>query len=311
MQKQKTGRSKKSARFEKSDLLIMGGALIVIAVLLAFSGAQKQQKLAELGNKSIDFQALANEVVPPEGINTGAKWGCVGKALVDKGTIDIEKFTNLYRNGGRPLSEKQLEILTKCTDQKLEINAENSHFVLNVLWALGLSNKNQLLEKIANEADFDIAYLASTGGWTLGNISGGELWGKHEIMKLTGAQQKIVEDVALNTYRPCCNNPTAFPDCNHGAAALGLIELMASQGFSEKEIFEALKGFNSFWFPQQYYENAIYFKLAEGKDWNEVDAKTVLGADYSSYSGWAKVDEYLRKQGLLQQIESSGGSCGV
>ena len=45
---------------------------------------------------------------------------------------------------------------------------------------------------------------------------------------------KIVEEIAGNIYRPCCGNSTAFPDCNHGMAMLGLIELMVSQKFLKR-----------------------------------------------------------------------------
>ena len=301
---------------KKIDGKFIAIALAGVFVLAAFlfspllkAKAQQYNGNAK-GDVKIDYEALAKEVIPPEGFTTSAKWGCTGKKLVENGAIDLEKFKLLYENYGNPLTDEQLNLLTACTDETLKINAENSHFALNVLWALGLSNKNPLMDKIAAEYA-EIDYLASTGGWTLGKESGGELWGKYEIAKISAEQQKIVENTAMNTYRPCCNNPTAFPDCNHGAAALGLIELMASQGFSETEIFEALKAFNSYWFPQQYFENAIYFKIKEGKDWKDVDAKTVLGKDYSSYSGWANVDSYLKSNGILEQVQSSGGSCGA
>ncbi|HIK00244.1 TPA: hypothetical protein H1016_01755 [archaeon] len=317
MAKQKKGlktssKSKKYLGIDRKRLLI-GSVIVIVSILSMIILAQKQQnkEIKTTENETLDFAALANEVIPQNGFETNAKWGCTGKKLVESGAINLEKFKLLYERGGRPLTETQLSILTKCTDETLKIDNGNAHFMLNVLWALGLSNKNALLDKIAKEADFDIGNLASTGGWPLGNISGGELWGKYEIIKLNAGQQKIVEKVALNTYRPCCNNPTAFPDCNHGAAALGLIELMASQGATEDDIFEALKIYNAYWFPQQYYENAIYFKLAEGKEWKDVDPKVVLGFNYSSASGWTQVSNYLRAQGIFKQVEGSGGQCGV
>lgn len=44
-----------------------------------------------------------------------------------------------------------------------------------------------------------------------------------------------VEEVAAAVYRPCCNNHTPFPGCNHGMAMLGLLELMAPQRASADE----------------------------------------------------------------------------
>ena len=68
------------------------------------------------------------------------------------------------------------------------------------------------------------------------------------------------EEVAAAVYRPCCDNPTLFPDCNHGMAMLGLLELMASKNASLDEMFTTAKSVNAFWFPQQALEIAVYIK---------------------------------------------------
>jgi len=290
--------------------------IIVAAIMLASLILYNQLTISGniLGNeKNNDFSDLAKQVIPPEGFTINAKFGDIGPKLVQAGVIDIEKLKLLYNKTGRPLTQEQLEILTKGSNDKITINLNNSSFILNLLWALGLANKNPLLTELAEDKEFAgyLGNLASTGGWILGKEDGGKLWGKYEIVKLTPQQQEIVEFVAKNSYRPCCNNPTAFPDCNHGSAALGLIELMASQGASKNEILQALKQYNSYWFPQQYYELALYFKNKEGKNWDEVDPLIVLSKNYSSYSGWATVNSWLQKNGLLEQLPTSGGACGV
>jgi hypothetical protein len=48
-----------------------------------------------------------------------------------------------------------------------------------------------------------------------------------DLIPLTAEQQALVEEVAAEIYRPCCNNSTLFPDCNHGMAMLGFLELLA------------------------------------------------------------------------------------
>lgn len=156
-----------------------------------------------------------------------------------------------------------------------------------------------------------IGNFASTGGWTVGTKKATELYSNFEIIKLNASQQKILEDFAFNSYRPCCSNPTGFPDCNHGMAALALGEIMASQGAKVEEIFEAFKYFNSFWFPQTYLDVAKYFQAKEGKDWSEVDGRIVAGKDYSTPQGWQRVHQWLAQQGLLEEAPSSGGGCGV
>ncbi len=159
----------------------------------------------------------------------------------------------------------------------------------------------------------DLGNFASTGGWTLGKEGNGAAYfSKFEIIKLTPEQQKIAEYVAQNTYRPCCGNPTSFPDCNHGAALLGLIELAASQGLSQKEIFDIALKFNSFWFPQNYLETALYFKLNKGIDWKDVNPEEILGYVYSSVQGWMKnVKPEIDKVRAFLPNQSGGGGCSI
>ena len=66
-----------------------------------------------------------------------------------------------------------------------------------------------------------------------------ELYSSAAIAQLTAEQQARLEEVAKGAFRPCCGNGTHFPDCNHGMALLGLLELMASQDASVDEMFLA------------------------------------------------------------------------
>jgi len=74
---------------------------------------------------------------------------------------------------------------------------------------------------------------------------------------------------------------------------------MASQGFSKEEIFKASVAFNSYWFPANYIYDAIYFKVAENKDWHQIDPAVIMGRDYSSLSGAMKVQSYLKSSGVV------------
>jgi hypothetical protein len=112
--------------------------------------------------------------------------------------------------------------------------------------------------------------------------------------------------VANNSYRPCCSNPTSFPDCNHGAAGLAMAEMAAAAGASADEIFTALKGFNSFWYPNQYYVLARYFER-RGTPWPKTDAKVVLSANYSSGQGWQKISAQLQQEEPSQGVPGGGG----
>jgi hypothetical protein len=117
--------------------------------------------------------------------------------------------------------------------------------------------------------------------------------------------------VAYAVYRPCCNNPTAFPDCNHGMAMLGLLELMAAQDATADEMFEAAKYVNAYWFPQQTLEVAIFFKATENLDFADVDPRRATGRELFSGGGFRALHQWLAENGLLQQAPNQGGSCGV
>ena len=156
-----------------------------------------------------------------------------------------------------------------------------------------------------------VVNFASTGGWTISVKPIDELYASTPIISLTEEQQKRLEEVAQGVYRPCCDNPTHLPDCNHGMAMLGLLELMAFQGASIDEMFQAAKYINAFWFPQQTLEVAVAFKAAENLDFEQTDARLVVGQSMSSGSGFKAVHQWLAQNGILEQSPQVGGSCGV
>ena len=310
--------------FKEKIFIILGLslALNIVFVLLYFQEDLRslfpgQASLFEgilSGNdSSLDSSEILRQINPEEGYEVSAVYGDLGPQLLASGAIDFEKMKALYEEGGRPLTPDQIKILTEGSNEKIKITPENSYFLLNFFWALGLANKNIILDEgpMTKYGEDQIGNFASTGGWTLGKKEAMELYSKFEIIKLNSNQQAILEDFANNSYRPCCSNPVAFPDCNHGMAALALGELMASQGAGVDEIFEAYKYFNSFWFPQTYLDVATYFKAAEGKDWSQVDNRTVAGPDFSTPQGWSQVRSWLKANNLLEEAPSGSGGCGV
>ncbi|OHA13626.1 MAG: hypothetical protein A3G49_05835 [Candidatus Sungbacteria bacterium RIFCSPLOWO2_12_FULL_41_11] len=93
---------------------------------------------------------------------------------------------------------------------------------------------------------------------------------------------------------------------------MGLLELGASQGLTEDELYREALAFNSFWFPQNYIQTAVYFKAVKNIDWEKVDPKIVMGKDFSSSSGWRKnVGEKLANLGLVPKAKAGGAGCGV
>jgi hypothetical protein len=156
-----------------------------------------------------------------------------------------------------------------------------------------------------------VVNFASTGGWSLAAKPVSDLYASAAIVKLTPDQQARLEEVVQAVYRPCCDNSTYFPDCNHGMAMLSLMELMASQGASVDEMFQAAKYANAYWYPQQTLELATYFKAAQKADFAKADSRQLVSRQFSSLSGFQNVHQWLSTNGLLQQAPGGGNSCGV
>ncbi len=264
-------------------------------------------------NLPIQMSSLMEEINPKKGFKLGATYGEVGPKLIAAGSIDLSRFEQLYQENGTPLTEKEIEILTKGSHEEIVITPENASFLLNYFWALGLTNKNPVLEygPIKSASNGRIDGFASTGGWTIGEKPINDLFSSTPILILSEELQSKVEEVAKGVYRPCCDNPTHFPDCNHGMAMLGLLELMASQGATEDEMFQSAKYANAFWFPQQTLEQATYFKVAEKLDYKKIDANLIVSKKVSAGSNFQQLHQWLDKKGFLKQSLTNGSNCAV
>ncbi len=282
--------------------LIIGGSWIYTAGL-------KYPGLASVGTKvasEVSTGGLEEKVLPSEGVTLPIRWGDLGMQMVSAGVIDAEKFAELYAGRGG-LDAETKSLLSGGNGESVKITPENSGTMLNLLWAFGLANKNPVLEAgpMMDPRYGGADRFASTAGWTLSRGDSMAHYSRHSFVTLTPEQQKLVERVSQGIYRPCCGNSTYFPDCNHGMAMLGLLELMAANGVGEDEMYRVALQVNSYWFPDTYLTIANYL-ASRGIDWSEATPKEVLGADFSSASGYQKV---LTE---IQPVErQSGGGCGV
>ncbi|MBI2047969.1 MAG: hypothetical protein HYT27_02420 [Parcubacteria group bacterium] len=223
-------------------------ALFIFAFLIIFVFIQSisQKKLVNGVLVSRDTMILFGEITLP------IKWDNLGAQMIEAGVIDEEKLESVYGYRGG-IDENMKKILYGEHNGKVKINEQNAGFLLNMLWGLGLANKNPVLEEgPMMKYGGDAGRFASTAGWILSRDNAMEHYGKHSFIVLTQKQQALVEEVSKNIYRPCCGNSTYFPDCNHGMAMLGLLELMASQGVSEEKMYETALQVNSYWFPDTY-----------------------------------------------------------
>ena len=269
--------------------------------------SQKTEKQSSVVTpNTVDSSAIAEKVLPNEGVELPIAWGDLGKKMIKDGVIDEQKFRALFETG---LDTTEEQWLTGDSSQPVILNQQNSRYLLDLLWAFGLANKNDILDngEMTNPSYGGAGNFASTGGWSLSKGEAMDHYSKYTYVTLTNEQQALVDKVSRNIYRPCCGNSTHFPDCNHGMAMLGLLELMAKNGVNEQEMYDIALKVNSFWFPQTYIDLATYFQ-EQGKDWDQVDPKTALGKDYSSSQGYQNTRQQI--QSLPKPQQGSGG-CGA
>jgi len=290
-------------------------AFLVLASGIAYFLWQRDSGDAfnELVELAVDYSKQQNQVTLPDEYTLPVTYGDIGPQLLVAGAINYEQFVEVYNRSGQPLTNEQQNILQYGSDEPIVINRENAYFLLNFFWAFGLTNQNAILDNgpLAQYADGDISNFASTGGWTIGEKSATELYSSTPIVELDAEQQALLETIAEQVYRPCCNNHTAFADCNHGMAMLGILEVMAAQDASLDEMFEAAKYLNAFWFPQQTMELALFFQVTYRQDFASIDAHQAVGATYFSATGFRTLHQYLTDSNLLQPTGNGGSSCDV
>lgn len=287
---------------KRFSLFVLFGflATIIIVIVLIKNypiGWLKFSQIKTFGNE------LPSQVILKSRITIPVKLNNFGRMMLKEGVIDQNKIDSLYTKNE---SKEEMNRLLKGSDSNIVIDKGNASFLLNFLWALGLSNKNDILEKGSMVQNGKTANFASTGGWTLSQGQVMDHYSKHNFITLTSKQQKMVEEMAKNIYRPCCNNSTYFPDCNHGMAMLGFIELAASQNLNEEQIYKNALILNTFWFPNDYVTINQYLK-ENNQYWTGIDPKIILGKNYSGSQGIAIVRSKVKNLPFV----SGGGACGV
>lgn len=294
---------KKGRRFILAFLGVAVGSF-VLGFYAPKLQAQFKSYLAakKIESETASMDKITEEVLPSEGFTLPISWGDLGPRLVKAGVIDDVKFTKALN-----LTNSEKKILNGGMEGPVTINSQNSQFVVDFLWAIGLAQKSIIYDQgpMGKEYKADAGNFASTGGWTLAKREATSYLNRFDLIPLTSEQQTRVADIAKNIYRPCCDNPTWFPDCNHGMAALAAIEMMVAKNLSDDEIYQNVLKLNSFWFPDSYLTVAVYFER-QGISWDKVDAKKVLSKDFSSASGAQRLQSIV---GPLPGRAVNAGSC--
>jgi hypothetical protein len=241
-------------------------------------------------------------VMPSRGHRTAVTFGDSIMRLVRAGAIDPAKFTALYApRGGLPDWVQRL--FEAPSSEPIMISVVTAPYLLNILWPLGVATKMRFNADSPLNGK-DLSRFASTGGWRLGRAGTGALYfNKVEALTLSEEEEARVLAVARNTFRPCCNNSAFFQDCNHGSAMLGLLELAASQGLSETELFHLAKTTNGYWYPTQYIEMALLFATVNDTSWKDIEPATAVRAKFASATGWGRnVHQRLLQTDLYRRL---------
>src|SRR3989344_8290238 len=158
------------------------GAGIIIAMSLT---ASPSREISQNQN------SLQESVLPSDGVSLPITWGDLGAKLVEVGAIDATKMEALYKDRGGFPSEFR-KMLEKNTNEKIAITSSNAGYLLNLFWALGLANRNPILEdtsEMMNQSYGGVGNFASTGGWTLARGDSMSHYNMHGLITLTVEQQ--------------------------------------------------------------------------------------------------------------------------
>ena len=236
-----------------------------------------------------DVNEIREVVVPPNGVSISIKWEGFLEKLKMEGVIELplldEQLSNI-RGHGLTIEEQSV---FQYSSNTIRIDPELQSFLLVIFAAFGFSNNNTLLD----EHSYMLENQSSSVGYAKYNSV--------EILKFNSEQQQLVEDISLNSYVPCCNNPILVPNSYYGYANLGLIEFLVYKGITRDEIFKILLTFNSYWFPDQYLDVAVFLEK-QGQIWTQINSTKIMGYSYSSLEGYLTIKEFLVESNLYDPV---------
>lgn len=257
------------------------------------------------GETVIDPEQLLKELLPEKKI-LPVTWQGIPFELAEKDIIDIEKLKAYSVKYDQTVTEDDLKIFQKDYNGNIEITPTNSVFVYNVLWAIGFAAKSPVLdyelkkygwEQVTNLAGYYFSFANLGNGSTLPKSG----YNYFDFVTLAPEQKELIMSVAGQSAVPSCGNTLLLPDCSCSFAIDALILLMASQNFSEGQIYQAMKDMYPYRYPGLYVRHALWFQLAKGQQWSDVDARELVSFQVSSAQGVGQVSQALAN--ILNQAE--------
>ncbi len=233
-----------------------------------------------------EIEALRKQVAPAEGVTIPVEWGNLLPDLKALDAVDAELLNKgLVSARGYGLTATEIERFNGTSREFVRIDNESKTYLMYIFWALAFVNSNPILNSSAHMYENNTSPV------------GAAKYGSHAILEFNETEQSLIDDIALNSYRPCCNGPTLKPDCSHGFAALGLVEFLVSKGLERDKIFKILLQFNGYSFTDQYIDIALALE-EQGQNWSNVNATQVVGYSYSSLEAHQAIREYLIERGI-------------
>lgn len=153
---------------DKIIISLLGLILLNLIVLdLSLFGSPLVENIRSSISSKIETSQrdqIFEEINPSKGYELNVKYGDLGPELLSFGVIDLDKF----KAAQGQMSDEELNILTKGSNQTIKITRENSHFLFNFFWALGLANNTKILTDGEMQSyGGNPGNFASTGGWPL------------------------------------------------------------------------------------------------------------------------------------------------
>ena len=232
------------------------------------------------------IEVLRNEVAPRDGVSIPVEWGNLLPELKALGAVNTTLLNKgLIESRGHGLTDSEAARFDGESHEIIRIDNASKTYLMYIFWAVAFVNAKPILNSSAH------MYGNKT------SPVGPAKYGSLVLFKFSPAQQMLIEDVALNSYRPCCNAPTLKPDCSHGFAALGLLEFLVSKGFSREQLFKTLLQFNSYSFTNEYVDVALMLQ-EQGQSWSDANATQLVGYSYSSIEARQAIRKYLVERGI-------------
>ena len=186
----------------KDNSYAIPAAIVIAGIVIAGTMIinNRNSSVANLVDQNIPQNNTVSEieqtVLPADGVVLPVSWGDIGQKLVALEVIDGQRFQALYESRGQ-FTEAEKTLLFGSGTDKMKITESNSGYLLNLLWAFGLANKNSILEngEMTNPAYGGAKNFASTGGWTMSTGDPMSHYSKYRFLNLNPEQQALIEKV--------------------------------------------------------------------------------------------------------------------